>query len=482
MAGTPVRLFLTCWLIYSLHLATNTVRELFLAMAIGDHFSFRVDEYAGMHADLFESPGRGWHINSNPGASMAAAIPYAAARPVVDLVVNRVNRQRAAAGSAPPKYDSPWPLARAFFEEAWRRGFDIKFGLASVVTQTLCMAPLSALGVVAMFRLLRQLFSSERTALWLALVYAFGTPVFFRTGYLNHNLMLGHFAFLGFLALWNPLGDDRRKFFLAGLAGGAALLLDYTGVVLLGGLLMYGLARVRRVPLMIWYGLGALGPILLLWFYQWVSFGHPLYPAQHWMPATKFSGAGYQGIGLPQPDLLWLLLWDYRYGLFLACPLALLALAAPFTGRWPAGMGRTEMAALLGIPGALWLFSGCINYTRLQYNTGFRYLAPALPFLFVAIAMVLIRLPRRLAYLIGVVAVAQGWAMAMYRDVERGLGLAEPIVQILRGGVQLPALTVLSRVGGVPGPLSVLLSPLVLFAVAAAILWGVWAWRPRVSR
>src|SRR4051812_23910186 len=38
--GLAVRLFLTCWLIYSLHVATNTVREIYLALAIGDHLSF----------------------------------------------------------------------------------------------------------------------------------------------------------------------------------------------------------------------------------------------------------------------------------------------------------------------------------------------------------------------------------------------------------------------------------------------------------
>src|ERR1051326_3640246 len=37
-----LRLFLTCWIVYSLHFASNTVREIYLALAIGDHLSFRV--------------------------------------------------------------------------------------------------------------------------------------------------------------------------------------------------------------------------------------------------------------------------------------------------------------------------------------------------------------------------------------------------------------------------------------------------------
>jgi hypothetical protein len=111
--GIAVRLFLTCWLIYTVHAATNTVREVFLAMSIGDHLSFRVDEYAGMHPDLFEKKGYGWHIGANPGASMLAAIPYAAARPVTDAIVGLVNRSRAARRAEPPAYQCPWAIARA---------------------------------------------------------------------------------------------------------------------------------------------------------------------------------------------------------------------------------------------------------------------------------------------------------------------------------------------------------------------------------
>src|SRR5579864_9208356 len=70
------RLFFTCWIIYVTHLATNTVRELYLGIAIGDHLSFRVDEYANMNPDLFNKKGYGRHIGANPGASMLGAIPY----------------------------------------------------------------------------------------------------------------------------------------------------------------------------------------------------------------------------------------------------------------------------------------------------------------------------------------------------------------------------------------------------------------------
>ncbi len=303
-----VRLFLTCWIVYALHFATNIVREIYPAIAMGDHFSFRVDEYANMHPDLFEKPGYGWHINNNPGVSMVAAIPYALARPAIDRIVARVRRARAASGALPPVYDSPWPMARDFYAEAWRRGLDLKLGLAAFVMQAFCMAPSSALGVVAMFFVLRRLFRSDRQALGLALLYAVGTPVFFRTGYLNQNMMFGHIAFLGFIALWNPGGGStmsaRTRSLLGGVAGGACVLFDYSGIVLLVGLFVYARrsSRLREatpaaaVAHAGWVALGALGPLAILWFYQWQAFGHPFYPAQHWMPPVAWIDQGYRGV------------------------------------------------------------------------------------------------------------------------------------------------------------------------------------------
>ncbi len=483
-----VRIFLTCWLIYVLHFATNIVREIYPALALGDHLSFRVDEYAHMHPDLFETPGYGWHIGNNPGASMLAAIPYAAARPVIDPIVAYVNQKRAASGlTEPPTYASPWPMAREFYAEAWRRGYDIKFGMAAFVMQAFAMAPVSALSVVVMFYLMRVLFSSNAAALGLSLLYAFGTPLFFRTGYLNHNMMLGIFAFLGFLVMWNPRQilhwSARTRSFLGGLGGGTALLFDYSGAVLLLALFVYGLAKQLRlgtpraaVRLGVWYVLGTLIPVGLLWFYQWQSFGNPFLPGQHWMPPVEWSELGYQGYGLPQLELFLMLGFDYRFGLFTACPMMLLALAAPLVDRGPnRKLPRLELWTILATCFAFWLFFSGSNYTRLEFNTGIRYMAAVLPFLFVPTAVVLMRLPRYAIYFIAIFSIVESWSLAMYRDVERGMGLLEPILHVFTGGLQLPWLTTLARMGGAYGDyFSQGVSPLPLFLLVAAVLFGIW--------
>jgi len=487
--GIALRLFFTCWLVYTLHLATNTVREIYLSLGIADHFSFRVDEYAHMHPDLFEKPGYGWHIGNNPGASMLAAIPYALARPIIDPIVKRVQQQRAAVGvTEPPSYNSPWPMAREFYKEAWRRGLDIKFGLAAFVTQALCMAPVSSLGAVVMFFLLRFIFRSDKMALWTSLLYAFGTPVLFRTGYLNQNMMLGQFAFMGFVGMWNP-GDSPRwstktRYFLGGLAGGTAVLFDYSGAVLLIGLFLYGLVKRLRLTAMTdalghscYYVLGTFAPVFLLWFYQWQSFGNPLLPGQNWMPPVEWSNLGYQGYGWPQLELFVALGFDYRFGFFASSPIMLLGVLYFFVvHKEPRLLPKLELVSILCLFFAFWLFFSGSNYTRLQFNTGVRYMAPMFPFLFVPAAAFLVRLPRIAIYSIAVISVTESWCLAMVRDVERGFGVLDPVFHVFFGGFQLPALTTLSRMGD---PYRQFfeqgLSPLPLFLLVAVILYGVWS-------
>jgi hypothetical protein len=134
-----------------------------------------------------------------------------------------------------------------------------------------------------------------------------------------------------------------------------------------------------------------------------------------------------------------------------------------------------EFTLLLLVPVGLWLFCGGISYVRLQYNNGLRYLAPLLPYMFVLAALVLVRLPRRLTYLLSIAAVAQAWSMAMYRDVERGLGVLDPILHVFIGGFQLPVLTVLSRMNGQYGEYaSSGVSPLPILIVLGALLAVIW--------
>src|SRR5262245_42810896 len=107
LRGVALRLFVTCWLVYGLHFATNIERELYPALIPGAHLSFDVSEYLRLHDDILELPGRGAFINNNPGTSILGAIPYTLARPIIDRVVERVQRARAMSPRPVPEYQTP---------------------------------------------------------------------------------------------------------------------------------------------------------------------------------------------------------------------------------------------------------------------------------------------------------------------------------------------------------------------------------------
>lgn len=485
-----VRLFLTAWIVFSLHYATDFVREHFLVVSMVEDRSFDLTPYFGMHPDIFRNPPnarvQGVHHGANPGISMLAAIPYAVTRPLVDRVVARQLALRKARNDTSAVYNDPREARVRFYRQAFERGLDVRFGLVGVITMVLCMAPLSALGIVAMFTLLRGAGLAEKTSAWLSLLYAFGTPVLFRSAYLNQNLAIAVVALVSFLLLWNPSNVVRmrpqRRLLLAGLAGGFAFLSDYSGALATGLLGLYAIVRARDadsgfggpMKAAAGYGLGAAGPVLLLWLYQWAAFGNFILPPQHWMPAAQVhSELGYQGITGPSAELFRMLLLHPAFGLFVSAPLLILALGAPLVAwRGRSFIPARELMLCGAISVATILFFSTVQYTRLQWSTGIRYLMPVIPFLYIAAVVVLVRLPKWLGWPIIVLAVTVGWSMAMVRNQ---YGVHQNIIRVFVEGLQLPWLSTLGRMAGQYAPwLDGRPSALPAMLLTAAIVAGIW--------
>ena len=252
LRSVKIRLFLTCWMVYVLHFATDFVREHYLVLSIVENHTFRLDPYMGMHVDIFQNPPTaphgGAHHGANPGISFLGAIPYLLTKPAVDLVVTRTLAARGPADTTTQYNDPRWRRVE-FYQKVRRLGLDVRFGLVGAITQALCMAPLSAYSAVLIFGLLGHLGVGRRMALALSFLYAFGTPVFFRSAYLNQNLFIGIASLLAFVLIWNPGGhlrwSLRTRYLLAGFLGGFCLLSDYSGGLSLGLLGLYAL-WVRR--------------------------------------------------------------------------------------------------------------------------------------------------------------------------------------------------------------------------------------------
>lgn len=480
--GTGARLLLTGWVVYTLHFATDIAREHYPAFSLAERATLRVDPYLGLHPDLFAVPGRGAFINNNPGASLLGALPYAVARPLIDVVAARAIADRS--DGPPPEFADPRPDRREFFARAYARGLDIRFGLAAGVIQAFGTAPLSAAMLLVMYAVLCRFGFSARESMWLALAYGFATPIFFRAAFLNHNLFVAHATLGGFALLQRADGiaRDPRRLAAAGAVTGTGLLCDYAGAVPLVALGIYALARlwkalpagqaISRFGAMV---AGACVPVGALLAYQAWAFGHPLLPAQHYMPATQYSGQGWNGFAWPALDLLAQNLLDPRFGLLAFGPLLGLAFAQPLLGNGGRSRIRPpERALALGLFFALLVFASANQYARLQWNTGFRMLAPAVPLLFVLCADVLTQLPRRIAIALVGLAAAHSWCLAMVRA-----DAIASIATVLTSGPRLPWLTSVWRAGGsylplAPGQLSPSLLAAPFLALGAALL--VWIW------
>jgi hypothetical protein len=482
VTGTAVRIFLTTWLVFTLHFATNTVREIYPAMSLGDHLSFDVSEYSGLHPDIFTLEGRGTFINNNPGASMIGAIPYLISKPAIDLVVDRVQRSRAGQQAVdPPKYDTIYPMAQEFYKAARDRGYDVKFGLAAGTTQAFASAPISALGAVVMFLALLGLTKNIRVSAILSLLYAFSTPILFRTAQLNQNVLLANFALFAFVLIMRPAAAANKKrpfYLLSGLLCGWTVVLDYSGVVFVLALSIYVFLKWkdteknnRKVSGLVRFAAGVAVSISVLLAYQWICFGNPLLPAQSYMPPANFTDLGYRGFSFPRADLLFETAFGMRYGLFTSAPILLLVFAVPFWLRRSSRlMEYRETFFVVLFTVMFFIFCSANQYGRMQFNTGVRHILPVVPFLFILAANVLLRLPKLFAVPFAIVATYWSWCLAMYRDVEQGSGILEAVKHITLEGFQLPWLTTLERMG-IVGHASVI----PLFLLCSILFWLIWS-------
>ena len=405
------KLFVSCWLLYSVHWAPYIIREHFPAIAVAEHGTLNVERFHGWTEDIFRGPNGGVFINNNPGASIAGATALVVARPVL-YAIERWNLSH------------PAPVSPAVIREekavalSVEQRQDMLFLAVAFFTVALVMAPASASAAAFLAVRLAQAGVSAPRAAAAALLYAFGTPVFFRTAYLNHNLLVAQAGLIAFLLLYDAARRPvaLRSCWFAGMLAGFAVLCDYSGLLLLAAAGLYSVARaegrgrLRRLAL---YAAGAAPFLLGLLAYQWTAFGNPFLPSQQYMTAVPLTSQGYRGFGRPDPALLLANFFDPRFGLFVYCPLLGLAFAAPFLRRVPHRLPRRETIFVLAYFGAFVLFCAANRYSWLQPSTGFRYLVSAVPGLLLLSLQALQVFPAWLRFLVAVSTTLHAWAIAM---------------------------------------------------------------------
>jgi hypothetical protein len=422
-----IRVFLTCWFIYTVFWTPWIVREHFPAIALAESGQLDVSRYRDWTEDIFPGPHGGAYINNNPGASLTGAVPLLVLRPIlirVDEWNQRLPRH------PPSDADDPIMLRMA------AEGRTFYFLMIAFLTVALVMAPATALAIAILCRCGMRAGMLPTHAAAVALLCGLGTPLLFRTGHLNHNLLVADAGFIALLLLWDPLARplSPARAASAGLLAGYALLCDYSGIVVVLVTALYVLLRSRGNSGARWKCatafLAGLAPgIAGLLIYQQLAFGSLYHPAQQYMKATAPTSLGYRGFSWPSPALFWANLFDLRFGLFPYCPALLLAFLAPFAARGRCRLPPREMRLILVYCFLFFLFCAANRYSWLQPSTGFRYLVPIVPVL----ALVAI----------------QG-AQLLPRIVQWGIAIASLIWSLVLAGahendIRLEALTVWNR-------------------------------------
>ena len=488
LASRKWRLFIVLWIVYSVHFATNVVREHYPAFSLVDHGTFRVDEYQGFHSDIFVHTDGHSVIGNQVFVSMLAAVPLWVFDPVLDALERHSREKIAREGVKDAEYRIDKPNRVNFFRLVKERGLDLRFGAATAVTTIFFMAPLTAAFLVFFYSVLVRRLVDPRTATWMTLLLGLGTPLFFRTSSLNHNLFVMYAMFIAFALMWlTPAGSAMtvRRRLLAGLFAGITIATDYIGVVIIPLLLGYFIWRRMRESSLGTAVLesgaivaGMLPPIAFLLYSQWAMYGNAFLPGQFWMPDQNiYVHQGMRGFTLPDPQLMLLNLFDPAYGLFTWAPVMALAFLPIARQGDSAVLPLLERRWVWLTFAALMLFVSSNQYSRLQFNSGFRYLVPLLPLLMLVAADVWRRLGRGARIAITVVAVLHAWVLTVFR---------EPVVTSFRmfldEGIQLPWYRVLSLTSQPGNPwLGTWWVPAAILVIMAAVLTALWRYGARLE-
>ncbi|MCA9323174.1 MAG: hypothetical protein KDB53_20705, partial [Planctomycetes bacterium] len=279
-----------------------------------------------------------------------------------------------------------------------------------------------------------------------------------------------------------------KRRLLGGFLAGWSLALDYAGVVPL--LLIYGYliasrwrtaggktAILESIPFI----LGAVPPVAFLCWTQWWMYGDPFLPGQFHMPDQNiYVGRGMRGFGMPDLEVFYENLMSPDYGLIAFAPILILGFLPAWYRRSPLVLPRREALFVATFTLAFLVFCASNSYSLLQFNTGFRYLLPLVPFLFLAAADHLKRMPRWLLFLVGLPCLLHGWVLAMVRFTRPRLedtiqAVPESWRRILEDGLALPWLTVLRQTNADPGHfMHWRIWPFACFFFTGLVAWGIW--------
>lgn len=348
--GLALLAWFSCVWFGSWALNPNNATRLFAAISIVEQGDATIDEFADLTIDEARF-GDHFYLDKAPGMTLMAL-------PAVALA-DAVTGARADPGGG----------------DGFARYMRLRLRLA-VATGT---AVLTALAAVALFDLALALTGSAPAALFAALGYALGTPIWgWSTTIFGHAGVAALFV-IALSALWRA--ERAGLAAVAGLALGWAVVIEYQAVLAGAVLAGFGLWRWRGRGRGRWrlVGAAALGgavALLPLIGYNLFAFGTPFKLGYQGVVGFAGMNQGLFGLTWPSPRALWEILVGTRRGLLWVAPVLVMAvrgLADLIADKRTRGIG----AAAAGAAVVVLLVNAAYAYWDGGNSTGPRHAMPA---------------------------------------------------------------------------------------------------------
>ncbi len=331
-----------------------------LTRAIVERGTSQIDAY---HKNTGDKAKRGAHFycDKAPGVSWIAVPPVA----VADAVHG---------GPATPRYLA----ATSYLATVWTVGVP------------------SAIAVVMLYLILLALRFPPAAAVGGAAAWGLASLAFpYATVFYGHQLVaaltLTAFGLLVRARARAPARADAATLGAAGLLLGAAVTVEYPAVLPGAVIFAYALVFVRPLHRVGWIVAGGVLPAVALALYHWACFGGPA-TLPYAFSTQKHRHMGFfMGLGVPRPRVIWSILFSSYRGIFYAMPWLLLA--APGAVFLWLRRARAEVIVCAAITLLfVWLNASLVDWEG-GWAMGARYLVPALPFLAILAAGVLVPPP-----------------------------------------------------------------------------------------
>ena len=366
--AVPWLLFALLWFSYgwfgSWEFNPNNSTRLFAAISLAEQGDATIDEFAHLTIDKARF-GQHFYLDKAPGMTLLAT-------PVVAAT-----------------YELTGQGARTLNKAMRDPGFEPYMRLRARLSAVLITGLLGALAGVALWALGRALTGDAHAALFGAVGYALGTPIWGWSTTLFGHAAVAHLWVIAIWAIWSGTQGTalRGRALVAGAALGWAVAIEYQA--LLGGavIALWALTRLWRRPgAVAAMGLAAAGgltALLAIIDYNLLAFGSVFRLGYQGVVGFDGMNQGLFGLTYPKGDVLFALLFGLRRGLIWVAPVLVFAVLglAPLFAR-----ARGLAVMLVTLSAVVLLVNAAYVYWDGGFSTGPRHSVPAIAPLAIALA------------------------------------------------------------------------------------------------